>query len=122
MKKPVSKFAFQVRNTAALQRGAGGAGAHPAVRRRRFVFPAGAQRPQPPPLLLHALLRRYGRHSPRYVVTVHVGGFFSHKPRLMTASMIHVTTRVTPGSGGNPSRAYGQKHIQVMTTGMVHVT
>jgi hypothetical protein len=39
---------------------------------------------------------------------------------LMTASMVHVTNRLTP-VGDNPSRAHGQKH-QWMTPGMVHVT
>ena len=42
------------------------------------------------------------------------------KHQLMTASMVHVTNRVTPGSD-NPSRAYGNKH-QLTTPSMVHVT
>jgi hypothetical protein len=37
----------------------------------------------------------------------------------MAPSMVHVTNP-TPGSGGNPRRAYGRRH-QLMTAGMVHV-
>jgi hypothetical protein len=42
----------------------------------------------------------------------------------MTAGMVHGmlhVTNLTPGSGGNPRRAYGQRH-QLMAAGMVHVT
>jgi hypothetical protein len=41
------------------------------------------------------------------------------KDQFMTASMVHVTNRVTPGSD-NPSRAFGKKH-QLITAGMVRV-
>jgi hypothetical protein len=39
----------------------------------------------------------------------------------MTPSMVHVTNLTPPGSGGNPSRAYGSKH-QLTTGRMAHVT
>jgi hypothetical protein len=49
----------------------------------------------------------------------HVVLYAQSTVQFMTASMVHVTNRVTPGSD-NPSRAYGRKH-QLMTA-MVHVT
>ena len=54
------------------------------------------------------------------VVQRWLGSPVDDSQQLMTASIIvHVTNRVTPGSGWlNPRRAYGQKH-RLMTAGVV---
>jgi hypothetical protein len=58
--------------------------------------------------------RRAGRGGTFHRVLFHLPS----KHQLMTAGMVHVTN-LTPGSGGNPSRAYGQKH-QFMTASLVY--
>jgi hypothetical protein len=61
-----------------------------------------------------ALLARGGTFHPVLLHPKHI--------RLMTTPRtVHGTNRVTPGSGGNPSRACGQKH-ELMTAGVVRET
>jgi hypothetical protein len=65
------------------------------------------------------ILRRRRRHERRGDV-VGLAPFIFYLRR-QPYSMVHIANLTPPGSGGNASRAHGQRH-QLISAGVVHVT